>query len=209
MLTTMRRCVFAATLLLLGSAAAAPAGQEEATDVAWLVEVLELGPGSVVADIGAGGGELTIAIAPLVGAVGRVYASELGDDSLERLEQAMESAGVTNVSVIEAGLDRTNLPEVCCDALFTRFVYHHFADPSEMNTSLWQSLKPGGRVAVIDFAPRGSESSEPSGRATGEQHGVMARTVANELREAGFTIVSAETGPGRTIHVVALKPAEQ
>ena len=209
MLTTMRRCLFVATLMLLGGVAAAPAGQQVAADVAWLVEVLELGPGSVVADIGAGGGELTIAIAPQVGAAGRVYASELGGDSLEQLEQAVASAGVTNVTVIEAGLDQTNLPEVCCDALFTRFVYHHFADPPAMNASLWQSLKPGGRVAVIDFAPRGSESSEPSGRATGEQHGVMAATVASELREVGFTIVSAERGSGRTIHVVALKPAER
>lgn len=209
MLTTMRRCSFAATLMLLGCAAAAPAAQEDAGDVAWLVEVLELGPGSVVADIGAGGGELTIAMAAHVGAAGRVFASELGDDSRARLEQAVESADVANVTVIEAGLDRTNLPAVCCDAVFTRFVYHHFADPLAMNGSLWQSLKPGGRVAVIDFAPRGSESSEPGGRATGDHHGVTARTVAGELREAGFTIVTAERGPGRTIHVVAVKPGER
>ena len=125
---TIKRCFFVAALVLSSGVSAAPAGQEEAADVAWLVEVLELGPGSVVADIGAGGGELSLAIAPHVGAAGRVYASELGD-SLERLEQGVEEADATNVTVIEASLDRTNLPESCCDAVFTRFVYHHFSDP--------------------------------------------------------------------------------
>ncbi len=206
MLTGTRRCFFVVVLTLLGAVSPVLAGQEDAEDVGWLVDMLGLGPGLVVADIGAGGGELAIAVARQVGSSGRVYASELGSDSLERLEQALGLAGVTNVTVVEAGLDSTNLPDLCCDALFTRFVYHHFADPPAMNASLWKSLKPGGRVGVIDFAPRGDESADPSDRATGEQHGVTARTVADELRAAGFTIESAEQGPGRTIHVVATKP---
>ena len=74
MLSTLRRCVLAATFTALVAAPATAKGQEVAADVAWLVEVLELGPGSVVADVGAGGGEVTMAIAPHVGADSRLYA---------------------------------------------------------------------------------------------------------------------------------------
>ncbi len=202
----LKRYPLIAAVVLAASATTLTA-QDNATDAAWLIDVLELSAGSTVADIGAGAGELTIAIASHVAAVGRVYASELGDESIERLGQAVDSAGMTNVIVIEGDPNRTNLPEQCCDALFIRFVYHHFADPPAMNASLWQSLKPGGRLAVIDFAPRGSESPQPSGRTTGDQHGVTANTLENELRLAGFTIVSVEQRPDRLVYVVAMRPS--
>ncbi len=77
-----------------------------------------------------------------------------------------------------------------------------------MNASLLESLKPGGRLAVIDFAPRGGESAEPEHRDGNDHHGVSADTVAEELREAGFTIVSAEQRSGRRVFVVARKPTQ-
>jgi ubiquinone/menaquinone biosynthesis C-methylase UbiE len=190
----------------LWGAATALAAQDRA-DTAWLVEVLELRPGAVVADIGAGTGELAVSIAQRVSPGGRVFASELGDRSLERLRRAVESAPVGNVIVLEGDPDRTNLPEECCDAVFLRSVYHHFASPRAMNASLWGSLKPGGRLAVIDFAPRGSESVGPTGRAVGDRHGVTARTVEDELKQVGFVVLSSEQRRDGSIYVVARKPA--
>jgi ubiquinone/menaquinone biosynthesis C-methylase UbiE len=175
-------------------AGTATAQDEFATDAARLVTALKLHAGQTVADIGAGGGQLAIALAREVGPSGHVYATELDTDRLRDIRRATGSAGLNNVSVIEAHATRTNLPERCCDALVLRRVYHHFDDPHLMNASLRQSLKPGGLLAVIDFEPDSAESADPSNRDTGDQHGVTSATVVRELSQAGFEVVAVEEG---------------
>jgi ubiquinone/menaquinone biosynthesis C-methylase UbiE len=190
-------------------AGTATAQDEFATDAARLVTALKLHAGQTVADIGAGGGQLAIALAREVGPSGHVYATELDTDRLRDIRRATGSAGLNNVSVIEAHATRTNLPERCCDALVLRRVYHHFDDPHLMNASLRQSLKPGGLLAVIDFEPDSAESADPSNRDTGDQHGVTSATVARELTQAGFEVVAVEEGPrsGRYM-VVVRRPSD-
>lgn len=182
-------------------------GQSSSEDVTWLIEVLKLQEGSVVADVGAGDGDQALAIAEHVGESGHVYSTELGEDSVEELRDAIEDAEVENVTVLEGHPAQTNLPEECCDAISLRRVYHHIGDPPSMNASLLQSLKPGGRLAVIDFAPSGSEE-QTGERTSGSSHGVTAETVIEELRQAGFELVSHEDKPGRNYYIVMQKPAE-
>ena len=188
-------------LLVVGLASmaafAVPANAQDefASDAARLVTALKLHAGQTVADIGAGRGQLTVALAREVGPSGRVYATELDSARLRDIRQATDSAGLENVSVIEAHATRTNLPERCCDALVLRRVYHHFDNPRMMNASLRQSLKPGGLLAVIDFEPDSAESADPSNRDTGDQHGVTSATVVRELSQAGFELVAVEKGP--------------
>jgi ubiquinone/menaquinone biosynthesis C-methylase UbiE len=190
-----------------GFSGTAKAQDELASDAARLVSALELRPGQAVADIGAGGGQLALALAREVGPSGQVYATELSEGRLRDIRQAVDSAGLRNVTVIEAHATRTNLPEQCCDALVLRRVYHHFDEPHLMNASMRQSLKPGGFLAVIDFDPDSAESADPAQRATGNQHGVTSATVVRELGEAGFEVVTVEEGSrsGRFM-VVARRP---
>ncbi|RPJ84805.1 MAG: methyltransferase domain-containing protein [Acidobacteria bacterium] len=197
---------------LAGTAAfadTAKAQVEFASDAERLVTALQLHAGQTVADIGAGRGQLAVALAREVGASGRVYATELNPDRLRDIREATDSAGLGNVLVIEAHATRTNLPDRCCDALVLRRVYHHFDNPSLMNASLLQSLKPGGLLAVIDFAPDSAESADPGGRDTGDQHGVTSATVVRELSQAGFEVVSVVEGdrPGRFM-VVMRRPSD-
>ena len=191
-------------LASLAVPANANAQDEFASDAARLVTALKVGAGQTVADIGAGSGQLTVALAREVGPSGRVYATELDSDRLRDIREATDSAGLGNVSVIEAHATRTNLPERCCDALVLRRVYHHFDNPQLMNASLRQSLKPGGLLAVIDFEPDSAESPDPSNRDTGDQHGVTSATVVRELSQAGFEMVAVEKGtrPGSFMVVV-------
>jgi ubiquinone/menaquinone biosynthesis C-methylase UbiE len=142
-----------------------------------------------------------------VGPSGRVYATELDEDRLRELRRIADSAELRNISVIEAHATRTNLPEGCCDALVLRRVYHHIGDPRQMNESLRLSLRPGGFLAILDFAPDGNESSDPGGRDTGDQHGVTSATVVRELGEAGFEQVKVEEAdrPSRYL-VVGRRP---
>jgi predicted methyltransferase len=204
--------VFALAAIRSGAAqspAASTAQQEDdAADVARLVDVLAVRPGAVLADIGAGDAVLTIPLARLVGPSGRIYATELGAKPLDNLRAKIADAGATNIEVVEGDPVRTNLPPACCDGIFIRFVYHHFADPPAMNASLRASLKPGGRLAVLDFAPDGPEATTPAARAGGKTHGVSAATVARELKDAGFEPLSTEQTRHHTFFVVVRKPAE-
>jgi predicted methyltransferase len=195
-MTQRSRIVHAIAAAAMALVLTAPArGQDQlATDSARLVRTLKLTAGQTVADIGAGGGQISVALARTVGPSGRVYATELNTTLLPMIRRAAEAAALTNVVLVEGHATRTNLPGSCCDALVVRYVYHHFREPRPMNESLRQSLKPGGLIAVIDFAPDSTESVDPAGRAGEGKHGVGAATVVCELREAGFELVSAEPG---------------
>jgi ubiquinone/menaquinone biosynthesis C-methylase UbiE len=181
--------------------------QSDAADANKLIEVLQLQPGSVAAEVGAGDGDLTIALARHVGSAGRVFTSELGADRVRRLREAVEKAQVANVQVIEGHETEANLPDACCDGLFMRNVYHHFGDPSLMNASFLRALKPGGRIAIIDFAPPKGESAAPGQRGEDGRHGITRDVLVNELKAAGFEIISSEDRARRGILVVASKPS--
>jgi precorrin-6B methylase 2 len=209
-MTTLRKGLasLAIGLAATGVIAGAACAQDDfASDAARLAAALRLQPGQTVADIGAGGGQLSIELARELGESGRIYATELDQERLRDIREAARSAGVRNVTVLEAHATRTNLPEQCCDALVMRRVYHHIGNPRLMNASMLESLKPGGYLAVIDFAPDSAESTDPNGRATGEQHGVTSATVARELGEAGFQVLTVEQGSGSDRYmVVARRP---
>jgi ubiquinone/menaquinone biosynthesis C-methylase UbiE len=203
MRTVHRTFVIVVALLACGSVALA---QDNAADVARLTDMLRVAPGSVLADIGAGPEALlTIPMAARVGPSGKIYATDIGE-MRERLQQAVRNAGVQNVAVIEGDTSSTNLPADCCDGIFIRNVYHHFADPAAMNASLWKSLKSGGRLAIIDFRPRSREARSPGDRDDGDQHGVSPETVTRELVRAGFELIASEDRPDRWFFVVVEKP---
>ena len=185
----------------------AAAQDEFAVDAARLAKALELAAGQTVADIGAGAGQLTVALAPVIGPTGRLYATELESDRIRDIRRAVEFAGLKNVTVLGAHATRTNLPDGCCDALILRNVYHHIRNPVSMNQSLYRSAKAGGRLAIIDFPPDSAESADPARRSDENQHGVTVATVVRELRQAGFELVIVDgRGERRGFMVVMRRP---
>jgi ubiquinone/menaquinone biosynthesis C-methylase UbiE len=210
-MNTRQPSVFAAPLVLISLASTllvAQSAQDNAADAERLITVLGIHAGSVVGEIGAGDGALTIAMAKAVGDSGRVFSNEFNKERLSGIGQAAASAGLKNVTTVEGRAAETNLAERCCDAIFMRSVYHHFADPAAMNASLFKSLKPGGRLAVQDFGPPpGAESPTPAGRSEDGHHGVTAPTIQKELEAAGFEVVSATQFGSRGVLVVARRPA--
>jgi len=118
-----------------------------------VLETLALRPGLVVADIGSGGGYFAFRLAEAVGPSGRVYACDV-DSGLNRYvtEQARER-GLDNLVVVEATADDPRLPE-SVDLLFTSNTVHHFADPATYFEAARRYLRPGARLAVIDYRER-------------------------------------------------------
>ena len=180
--------------------------KQDAADVARLTELLQIRAGSVVADVGTAGGALSLLLSPIVGPAGRVFATDINKDRIADINTNIAKAGVKNITVVLGDANRTNLPDGCCDAIFMRHVYHHFGDPPRMNQSLWQGLKPGGRLAIADFLPTSKKSAPPGQRGNGDDHGIMPETVIEELKAAGFDDAHEEAwARQRGFLVVAMK----
>lgn len=161
-----------------------------AVEVPRLVELLELKPGMAVADVGAGFGAWTVAFGKWTGPSGRVFATDIGEKQLAFLRAYTKKEGLTNVTVLAGAPASTNLPANCCDAILIRDAYHHLTQPQDILTSMASALKPGGRLAVIDFPPR-PNSEVPAGvPANRRGHGVPPDVVVQEANAAGFTTVS-------------------
>jgi predicted methyltransferase len=188
----MKRIVATLALVLLGTAPGI--GQQTGLtdaqiksadlEVPQLVQVLELKPGMTMADVGAGFGAWTMRFARWTGPAGRVYATDLGAAQLAALRDSMQREALGNVTVLEGAVNATNLPAGCCDAIVIRDAYHHLTQPEAVIRSLAASLKPGGRLAVIDFPPR-PNSEVPAGvPANRGGHGVPADVVEREVAMA-------------------------
>lgn len=161
----------------------------DSAEVERLVEVLDIEPGEVVADVGAGNGSFSLALAEHVGATGRVYATEVDRNDLKRIRDRVSRAGVNNVLVIEGSQEDTGLPPACCDAILLRRVYHHFQEPAAMRSSLRQALGGDGLLLIVDFDPRrrwGRPEGVPASRGG---HGIDDRMVISEMEEDGFELV--------------------
>ena len=208
MITRARLVVAVGTAVLVAHVALHAQQASLTSEVSRLVELLELRSDSVVADVGAGSGEVSVEMARQLGPASRVYSTDINAQRIAELKQAASKAALTNIVALEGGPAITNLQEACCDALFVRYVYHHFADPAAMNASILRSLKPGGRFAVMDGPRNAKTGVPPPERASGDTHGVASETVVEELKAAGFEIVTVlPEWPGNLFLVLARKPA--
>jgi predicted methyltransferase len=159
-------------------------------EVPQLMELLELKPGSTVADVGAGFGAWTTEFSRALGSTGKVYATDLGAAQLTALRESSQREKLTNVTIIEAAVASTNLPANCCDAILIRDAYHHFTQPMDIIRSLSIALKPGGRLVIVDFPPR-PNSEVPAGvPADRRGHGVPPDVV---VREVGGALTHVRT----------------
>jgi len=156
-----------------------------------LTALLAIRPGMTVAEVGAGEGRMSVAMARRVGPGGRVLATEIEAEKLDNIRKAATRASVGNLTAMRAGEKQTNLPPECCDAIFLRRVYHHITAPEPVNLDLWASLRPGGRVAVIDFRPTAWMFWLPRPDGVPENrggHGAPPQVVIEEMTRAGFVL---------------------
>ena len=158
------------------------------TEISRLAEEMQWKPGMTIADIGAGDGSYSFAAEKIVGTSGHVYATEIDAAKLAELRDKVDKQRLTNVTVVESAADDTRLPNVCCDAIFLRRVYHHITAPEDFDKNLLRSLKPGARLAIIDFAPDNSLPPVEGVPANRGGHGIPQKIMVAELTAAGFHV---------------------
>lgn len=183
-----KRSLFFVLALLIAAAAAIKLNADAADEIARLAALMQWKQCTIVADIGAGDGSYSFAAAARVGASGKVFATEIDQTKLTELKAETKKRNLQNVTVVESGEADTNLPTACCEAIFLRRVYHHLTKPADFNANLLRSLKPGGRLAIIEFPPRpGLEPVEgvPANRGG---HGIPQKIVIEELTAAGLQV---------------------
>jgi ubiquinone/menaquinone biosynthesis C-methylase UbiE len=199
-------CVWSFRSILPGATAASPRAGSE---ISRLAELMHWQSGTVVADIGAGDGSYSFEAAKIVGASGHIYATEIDTAKLAELRESVAKRNLTNVTIVEGAADDTKLPSACCDAIFLRHVYHHVTAPQPFDANLLRSLKPGARLAIIDFPPTNSYGPVPGVPANRGGHGIPQKIMVEELTAAGFRVEKTiDHWSGDDYCVIFLKPGE-
>ena len=131
--------------------------EEERPDL--MLAALELNPGMTVADIGAGTGYYSWRLAQTVGASGTVYAVDIQPEMIRLLERQMSRRGATNVKPLLGTATDPKLSPGSVDLALMVDVYHELEFPHEMLAAIVRALKPGGRLAFVEF--RGNDPTVP------------------------------------------------
>lgn len=130
--------------------------QEEMPDE--VVENMRLEPHHVVADIGAGSGYFSFRIARKV-PEGKVLAVDIQPEMLQLIESQKGEQDVANIEGVLGEVDNPNLPPNSIDAAIMVDAYHEFSHPFEMINGIYQALRPGGRIFLLEY--RGEDASVP------------------------------------------------
>jgi precorrin-6B methylase 2 len=125
--------------------------REEEERLTLLVRSLKLKPGMVVADIGAGSGVISMLMAEQILPDGKVMAVDIQQEMLDRLVANCKKRGVTNVVPGKGKVKSPNLKPGSVDLIILVDVYHEFEFPYEMTQEMSKSLKPGGRIAWVEY----------------------------------------------------------
>lgn len=127
------------------------ATREKEESCSELLKALHLQPGQVACDIGCGNGFYTLKLAKLVGEKGRVMAVDIQPEMLSLLKERAKSENVTNIKPVLSTVIDPGLAEASVDLILLVDVYHEFSHPERMLQALRKSLKPKGRIALVEY----------------------------------------------------------
>jgi ubiquinone/menaquinone biosynthesis C-methylase UbiE len=157
---------------------------------AQVIDALGLTHGMHVADLGAGSGYFTRRFVEAVGETGKVYVIDVEPEALKYVEHRLvQMHRPFKAEFILARPDNPKIPVESVDLIFICNTYHHLEDRTEYFRNLKSSLRPGGRIAIVDFYhdDRSGELGFP------KRHLVAKEKVLEEMREAGYRLVKEHT----------------
>jgi SAM-dependent methyltransferase len=155
-----------------------------------VVQRLALTEGSTVVDFGCGAGYFALKLSPLVGHTGTVLATDIRRESLAFLWIRAVLGRHRNLQVIHGEPDDPRLPHEPVDAILISNTFHELTAPARALETLFRSLKPGGRIVILDRGPRASDATQASPLMT--PHGIPPASAERHLRSAGFVVVDRD-----------------
>ncbi len=161
--------------------------REQEEELSRLIRALKMKPGMVVADIGAGSGVISGMIAPALQPGGKVLAVDIQPEMLARLKRRMKAQKIDNVEPVLSTVKSPKLKENSVDLAIMVDVYHEFSYPYEMMLGLSKALKPGGRIAFVEY--RMEDASVPIKRL----HKMSEKQVKKEISQPEFGLEWKET----------------
>jgi ubiquinone/menaquinone biosynthesis C-methylase UbiE len=152
------------------------------------VVLAELGlrPGDIFMDIGCGDGYFAIPAASLVGENGTVYGLDVNRAAIESLRQGADEAGLKNLKLRVGRAEEIVLCEACADIVFFGTVLHDFQDPPKVLANARKMLKPGGKLADLDWKKEPSTFGPPESIRLGPE------TASRMIEAAGFKVTTVE-----------------
>lgn len=164
-----------------------------------IMDALKIADGSLVGEIGAGGGWFTVRLARRVNQNGRVYAEDIQKEMLEVIRRRVQREGVSNVTTILGTTKDSRLPHGL-DAILINGAYHEMENPVAVLKDAAESLKPQGRIGIVDYSPgAGGPGPEPEQRVDQE-------TVIKQAMAAGLQVIAREPVPPFMFMVILGKP---
>ena len=151
-----------------------------------VITVLDLKPGEVIADIGAGSGYFSFRFAHRVGR-GRVYAVDISPDMILHMNRRVRDLGITNLTTVLAPPDDPLLADASLDRVFICDTWHHVEKPGEYLAKLRKMLKPGGQLVMIDFQKRELPVGPPL------EMKIAREDLVRQLETAGFQLLKEHT----------------
>jgi SAM-dependent methyltransferase len=146
------------------------------------IAALDLKPGMVVADVGAGVGYYTLRLARKVAPGGRILATDIQQGMLDLLRKNLAREKLDNVDTVLATPADPKLPAACCDLILMVDVYHELNEPQETLRKLRGALKPDGRLALVEF--RKEDPQVP----IREEHKMSVATARLEVEAEGYAL---------------------
>ncbi len=163
------------------------AERQREEDPAYALRLMKVEQGSTVADIEAGSGDYTVRMARLVGAKGRVYATDLQPGMLDLMRGRLARERVTNVELVLGTESDPKLPPAAIDMALLVDVYHEFSQPQAMLRQIREALKPGGRLILLEY--RGEDAEVP----ILPDHKMTVAQAKLEVEAEGFTLSSVNS----------------
>jgi tRNA A58 N-methylase Trm61 len=116
-----------------------------------VIDALDIRKGQTVVDLGAGSGYFSFRMASKVGKEGKVLAVDIQEEMLRVVRQRAQREGITNVVAVRSTESDAKLPAASADLVLMVDVYHELEYPYEVMQSVVKALKPGGRVALVEY----------------------------------------------------------
>ncbi len=154
------------------------------------------------ADVGCGNGYFTFPAAEIVGSKGRIFALDISSELLEDIKTRVKDEKKSNIKLIKTEENDLKIDKESVDLVFSCNVVHEAKDLDLFLKEMTRILKPGGRIAIIDWKKADSEFGPP------KEHRLDKSVIIDKLKDIGFKYIKAKNLNKDLYRITALKKQE-